>query len=82
MAPNPTQFATSFKCSRMVIRGEYSSVAVTGEKEGPLALRRGYITPNVPTVSYRRGVKLNFIRPSSHRTRVLVIWSLALFKQL
>jgi hypothetical protein len=47
----------------MVIRGEYSSVAVTGEKEGPLALRRGYITPNVPTVSYRRGVKLNFIRP-------------------
>ena len=38
MAPNPTQFATSFKCSRMVIRGEYSGVAVTGEKEGPLAL--------------------------------------------
>jgi hypothetical protein len=24
----------------MVIRGEYSSVAVTGEKEGPLALRQ------------------------------------------
>jgi hypothetical protein len=53
MAPNPTQFSTSFKCSRMLIRAEYSSVAVTGEKEGPLALRRGYITPNVPTVSYR-----------------------------
>ena len=32
----------------MVIRGEYSSVAVTGEKEGPLALRRGYITPQDP----------------------------------
>ena len=60
MAPNPTQFPTSFKCSRMVIRAEYSSVAVTGEKEGPLALRRGYITPNIRTVSYRRGVKLNF----------------------
>ena len=48
----------------MVIRGEYSSVAVTGEKEGPLALRRGYITPNVPKVSYRRCVTfaIHYIR--------------------
>ena len=49
-------YSIRFKRSRMVIRGVYSSVAVTGEKEGPLALRRGYITQNVPTVSYRHGL--------------------------
>ena len=55
MAPNPTQFATSFKCSRMVIRAEYSSVAVTGEKEGPLALRRGGGEPEIVVSAAKEG---------------------------